>query len=123
VLGCSAALVQCLWKPKKRHKPIQIAFNLANMAIGVAVCEGVFHSLKQLPGNGKATSLRLAAAAVAYFLANTLPIAGVISLTEKKALRTVWKDCYFWSFPYYLAGAGIALAISAGNRVIGWQTS
>ena len=28
-----------------------------------------------------------------------------------------------WSFPYYLAGAGIAAAISAGNRIIGWQTS
>src|SRR5205807_7771084 len=33
------------------------------------------------------------------------------------------KECYFWSFPYYLLGAGIAGAASAINRHYGWQTA
>jgi diguanylate cyclase (GGDEF)-like protein/putative nucleotidyltransferase with HDIG domain len=32
-------------------------------------------------------------------------------------------DSYFWSFPYYLAGGGIAAAISWFNRNFNWETS
>ena len=31
----------------------------------------------------------------------------VISLTERRPLHRIWSDCYFWSFPYYLVGAGV----------------
>jgi len=52
-------------------------------------------------------ALPLFAAATTYFLANTLPIAAVISLTEQKSLIKIHSECYFWSFPYYLFGGGI----------------
>ncbi len=42
---------------------------------------------------------------------------------RRKSLRQVWRECYFWSFPYYLLGAGIAGAASAINRYLGWQTA
>jgi diguanylate cyclase (GGDEF)-like protein/putative nucleotidyltransferase with HDIG domain len=32
-------------------------------------------------------------------------------------------DCYFWSFPYYLVGAGIAGAIGWFNQTFYWETS
>jgi diguanylate cyclase (GGDEF)-like protein/putative nucleotidyltransferase with HDIG domain len=32
-------------------------------------------------------------------------------------------ECYFWSFPYYLVGAGIAGAIGWFNRTFYWETS
>jgi len=47
----------------------------------------------------------------------------VISLTEGKRLGKIWKECYFWSFPYYIVGAAIAGLLSAVNRFVGWQTS
>src|SRR6267154_2334956 len=32
-------------------------------------------------------------------------------------------DCYFWSFPYYLVGAGIAGSIAWLNQTFNWETS
>ena len=59
--------------------------------------------------------LMLAVAACAYFLINTVPVAVVISLTEGKPLRSIWAQCYFWSFPYYLAGAALVRDGIPGN--------
>jgi diguanylate cyclase (GGDEF)-like protein/putative nucleotidyltransferase with HDIG domain len=62
-------------------------------------------------------------AACVYFVANTVPVAAVISLTERKSLRQIWADCYFWSFPYYLVGAGVAGIMSWLHDFTDWQTS
>jgi diguanylate cyclase (GGDEF)-like protein/putative nucleotidyltransferase with HDIG domain len=51
---------------------------------------------------------------------NTFPVAAAIALTEEKSLRQIWRESYFWSFPYYLLGAGMAGAASAINRYLGW---
>jgi hypothetical protein len=62
-------------------------------------------------------------AACVYFVANTVPVAAVISLTERRSLRRIWADCYFWSFPYYLVGAGVAGMMSWLHDFTDWQTS
>ncbi len=62
-------------------------------------------------------------AASTYFIANAGSIAAVISLTERRALRKILVDCYFWSFPYYLVGAGVAGAIAWFNHTFNWETS
>jgi diguanylate cyclase (GGDEF)-like protein/putative nucleotidyltransferase with HDIG domain len=71
--------------------------------------------------NNPSTLLFLAASV--YFVANTLPVAAVISLTERRSLRKIWSDCYFWSFPYYLVGAGVAGMMSWLHDFTDWQTS
>ena len=38
-------------------------------------------------------------------------------------MRSILVDCYFWSFPYYLVGAGIAGAIAWLNHTFNWETS
>ncbi len=50
-----------------------------------------------------------------------VPNAVVIGLTERQPVFRVWRECYFWAFPYYLAGAGIAGVFHVLNRLIGWQ--
>jgi PAS domain S-box-containing protein len=50
-------------------------------------------------------------------------VALVIALTSDRSLLAIWKDCYFWSFPYYLIGAAFAGLISISSRYIHWQTS
>src|SRR6202041_3149933 len=67
--------------------------------------------------------LLLGLAATVYFIANAGSIAAVISLTERRALIRILVDCYFWSFPYYLIGAGIAGAIAWLNESFNWETS
>src|SRR5207302_6682756 len=65
----------------------------------------------------------LGLAATVYFIANAGSIATVISLTERRALYQILVDCYFWSFPYYLVGAGIAGTIEWLNHTFNWETS
>ena len=65
-------------------------------------------------------ALTLMVTATVFFVMNTFPVAAAIALTEEKSLRQIWRESYFWSFPYYLLGAGMAGAASAINRYVGW---
>jgi len=60
---------------------------------------------------------------VRLLVTNTLPVAAVISLTERRSLRKIWSECYFWSFPYYLVGAGLVGMMSWLHGFTDWQTS
>ena len=82
-LGFAAVLVQCYWRSSKRLRPIQIAFNLAQLTIATSAAYGVYHSAIEGPLiHHKPISLTLAA--TTYFLFNTLAMACVIALTENK---------------------------------------
>ena len=122
LIGCISSLLQCYWKVNRRPEPVKVLFNIFGMmAPAVGVSFFVYHQLGRIVHHS--LPLMLAGAACTYFLANTLPVAVVISVTEGKCLRKIWSECYFWSFPYYLVGAAIAGLISAVNRYVGWQTS
>jgi len=120
LMGCLGGLVQTLWHAKPRPRPIQWLFNLANLALSISAAELVFHS-KVVTGVGFRWPLLMAAAATTYFAFNTISVSGIIAMTEKRNPVHVWKECYLWAFPYYLLGALIACAVSAVNRLIGWQ--
>ena len=119
-LGTAAVLVQCF--SGDRPRIVQVLFNVCGTAVAIAAAYAVYH-IPAAHVNGSNHSLLLVAAASTYFVANTFPVASIISLTEHKHLKKVWSECYFWSFPYYLAGAGIASLVSWSNRYIDWQTS
>jgi diguanylate cyclase (GGDEF)-like protein/putative nucleotidyltransferase with HDIG domain len=119
-VACAAMMAQCLWRPKYRPDMLKLAFNAATMAIAVSIGYGIYHVL---PGGAQMLPLRVGLAAIGYFIANTCSIAGVIALTEGKSLRKIWRECYFWSFPYYLLGGAIAAVVSLCNHAMGWQTS
>src|SRR5246500_5498520 len=118
-LGCAAILTQCFYRDRPRF--VQVLFNTCgtSFAIGLSYC--VYHVTLFRAQNNPA--ILLVATASTYFVANTIPVATIISLTEHKSLRRIWSDCYFWSFPYYLVGAGVAGLVSWLNRVVEWQTS
>lgn len=122
LMGCAAILIQCYWFHKQTPKIHQVLFNVASMGIAIATTGYAYHS-RILNRSHLDAALMLVIAAVVFFVMNTFPVSVAIALTEGKALRRVWHDCYFWSFPYYMLGAAIAGAASAINRYIGWQTS
>ena len=62
-------------------------------------------------------------ATVGYFVANTFPVACAISMTERKSLPAVWKECYFWALPYYLLGAAMVRIVDWVNHNLGWEFS
>jgi len=120
LLGTAAILVQCFYRD--RPSPIQVTFNLCACAFAIAVAYGVYHVVLS-SGRISSRPLLLALAAITYFVVNTASIALVIALTEGKSLHKIWVECYFWSFPYYLVGAGFAGMIGWFNRRFSWETS
>src|SRR5467141_949043 len=120
ILGAVSMLAQCLYPD--RSKAIQVTFNICAGSVSTALAYVVYHDpLSNLLLDNH--PLLLLVAASTYFIANAGSIAAVISLTERRALRQILVDCYFWSFPYYLVGAGVAGAIAWFNHTFNWETS
>jgi diguanylate cyclase (GGDEF)-like protein/putative nucleotidyltransferase with HDIG domain len=119
-LGCAAVVVQCI--DRERPVPLRVAFNVCSTALAIAATFAVYRDPLVHRTLANPSTLLFLAASV-YFVSNTLPVAAVISLTEGKSLRKIWSECYFWSFPYYLMGAGIAGLMNWLNSYSDWQTS
>src|SRR5580704_9453166 len=121
-MGLGATLIQCVLHHRERPKPYQVLFNLGSVAIAIATASTVYHSNLLHRGHLDA-ALTLMVTATVFFVMNTFPVAAAIALTEEKSLRQIWRESYFWSFPYYLLGAGIAGAAHTINRYLGWPTA
>src|SRR5579862_5924157 len=120
ILGAVSMLAQCLYP--ERPKAIQVTFNVCAGAVSTALAYVVYHHPLSMEIVGNRPIL-LGVAATVYFVANAGSIAAVISLTERRPLTRILVDCYFWSFPYYLVGAGIAGSIAWLNHSFNWETS
>jgi diguanylate cyclase (GGDEF)-like protein/putative nucleotidyltransferase with HDIG domain len=119
-LGAISMLAQC-WYPN-RPGAIQLTFNVCAGSLSTALAYLVYHNslANELIVN---RPLVLCLAASTYFIVNAGCIAVVISFSEGKPLRQILVECYFWSFPYYLVGAGVAGAIAWFNERFNWETS
>ena len=122
VLGCTATLAQCLIGSRQKLVPIQIAFNVFGMmANAIVLSYFAYHDLQRVLGLG--TLPLLIVTALIFFVANTVPVAVIISITEGKPAHKVWTECHFWSFPFYLVGAAVVFAVAFVSQQVGWQTS
>lgn len=125
-VACAGVIVQFAWNSRGKFPPpmrlMQIAFNLSSITLAAAGAAGLFHSswLRRL---NLENAVLLCFVGAAYFVLNTLPVALVVALTEGKPMTSTWQNCYFWSFPYYLVGAGIVALLQSLASVVGWQTS
>jgi diguanylate cyclase (GGDEF)-like protein/putative nucleotidyltransferase with HDIG domain len=121
-IAFTGTILQCVWRSKSMPKLIKLLFNVASISMAVTAASHFYH-LERLGSWGVKPPLMLVLAACVYFVTNTLPVAIIVSLTEGKNLIKIWRECYFWSFPYYLAGAAIAGVLAIVNRMAGWETS
>jgi diguanylate cyclase (GGDEF)-like protein/putative nucleotidyltransferase with HDIG domain len=121
MISLAGTLVQCYWKTRTRPKAVQVLFNVSSMSTAVGVAAYVYRESAGFLRNSP--PLMLILAATVFFVLNTAPVSCIIALTEGKSLRKIWSECYFWSFPYYLAGAAIAALTSLVQHYAGWQSS
>jgi hypothetical protein len=120
VVGCTAALVQSLWKVKS-PKLIHALFNVTSWAVSIELTYWLSHRLvAATPG---ALVVLLPFAAFVFFLTHTGFVAAIVSLTTPISFKSIWHDYYFWTFPYYLVGAAIAGAFTLASRTAGWRVS
>ncbi|HLX42470.1 MAG TPA: HD domain-containing phosphohydrolase [Bryobacteraceae bacterium] len=120
VMGCLGMLVQCVYFARTRLKAVQVSFSVASMACSIAASYSVCHTplVKALDA-----PMMLLLGASTFFVTNTFSIAVVIAVTESKNAWTVWREAYFWTFPNYLVGAGVAWTIHETSQHFGWQAS
>ncbi|HSZ63203.1 MAG TPA: HD domain-containing phosphohydrolase [Terriglobales bacterium] len=122
VLGCTATLAQCLFGTRQKRVPLKILFNVFSMMANAIVLSYLaYHSLQRVLGAG--TLPLLVITSLIFFLANTIPVAVIISVTENKPAHKVWAECHFWSFPFYMVGAAVVFAVGFLSKKVGWQTS
>jgi hypothetical protein len=121
VIAAVSAFVQGLPARGKSMKAVQALFNVSMLVVAVAVADVVFRHSAAIPGLA-AKSLLIALAAAAFLVADTLPIATAISLTENLNLITVWRNILALTFSYFALSAGVAAIAATATRYVGWQT-
>jgi diguanylate cyclase (GGDEF)-like protein/putative nucleotidyltransferase with HDIG domain len=120
-VAATGVFVQAYWKPEFKPRPPQIAFNLANVSVAIYCAHSAFEVLSRWSPD--VPTVALISAAAVYFAINTGVVSAIIALTERKAIIDLWRECYFWSFPYYLVGGGIASMFVLCLRHAGLSTA
>ena len=119
IIACASTLVQCLPRAGAKLKPVQVSFNISTMAIAVELGCLVLHQgqhLKMISSE----ALLFALSAGAFFLANTLPVASIISLSEGPKMFSIWTSIFHLSFPYYVLSAGVTSLVTRASHHMSW---
>lgn len=122
IIACTGTVLQCVWRAKSRPGAIKILFNVASISLAITAASYWYH-LPWFASHGVKQPFVALLAACVYFVSNTCPVAAIVCLTEKKPLIKTWRECYFWSFPYYLVGAALAASLEIVSSIVGWEAS
>lgn len=121
IVTCGSALMQSFGSGQRKPKPIQLLFNVTNLANAIGLAYFAIHQGPVASGL-PASALVVAVAATVYFLANTVPVSAIIAMTEGKNMVRIWREVFLWSFPYYVTSAGLAAMIASLHRYVSWET-
>jgi len=122
LMATVVGIIQCVWKPKKPPTAIRTLFNGACLSLSTAIAYVACNWAAKTWLSNSPVGLVVMAALILY-TCNTFMVAAVLCLVECRSLLTIWQNCYFWSFPYYMVGAAAAGLMTATCRTAGWQTS
>jgi diguanylate cyclase (GGDEF)-like protein/putative nucleotidyltransferase with HDIG domain len=122
VIGCTTAVVQSLWNTSKRPETLKVIFNVFSLtANSICITYFAYHFSGKFLNDS--VPLLLLVAACTFFVCDTVALSTVIALAEKRPLRSLWSETYFWTLPYNLAGAALVGIISFANHYVGWQNA
>ena len=117
-VGAASTFVQTLPRSGQTVKPAQAVFNVCNLVNAIAIASLAAGRALHFAALNK--PFLIAAAALAFFLADTLPVAGIISMTSPTKMFEVWSEMVLMTFPYFVLSAGLACIAAMGVQVIGW---
>ena len=121
VIASASTLAQCFPKDGGRLKALQTLFNVSTAAAAVGLAELIFQGRMPLPTAWVSGPLLLPLAAASFFLAQTIPVATIISLSESGSVLQIWSRIFHLSFPYYLLSAGVTSLVTTASHHMGWQ--
>jgi hypothetical protein len=119
-IGCSATLVQCLWRTRSKRCGREVVFSLAAVVIAILVAYNPAHSFlsREL---GWATWM-LALSTVTFLLVNSGLICGIVALVGERSFLAVWRHLTRQLVGCYLVGGTIAALVIVCDRLWGWKT-
>jgi signal transduction histidine kinase/CheY-like chemotaxis protein len=120
IIGCSAVAWQYIWHSGERTDWVKVTFNLTSICCALGLSKQV-DVLLSTHWQDLGIPLHLGAVATVYYMANTCSVAMIIGLTERRNFLTVWRDCYYWAFPYYLLGAAILGGAYSMGAILDWK--
>jgi hypothetical protein len=123
MIASVSTMVQCWPKFGGKFKPEQMLFNVSMMAFATFTANLIAHSAWLGASNWASQPLVLAATTGAFFLGQTVPVAGIINLTQGTAMRKVWASIAQLSFPYYVLSAGMTSMLNLASQRFGWQAT
>ena len=109
LVALPSCAVQCF--PKQggdKPKLVQFLFNLSTTAVAIAVASRMGTHFALLGAAG-------------FFLAQTVPLAGIIRITEGGAIHHIWSGIAHYSFPFYVLSAGITKIVTTSVPQLSWQ--
>jgi len=121
LITCASTLLQCWPRRNAKVNRQQMTFNLSMMAFATAIASLLAHanwissSTTSLHG-----ILSLLLGSAALFLGQTVPVAGIVALTEDKSAMNLWRQIAQLSFPYYVLSAGVTSMLQAAGGHLGW---
>jgi len=110
----ASTLVQCLWSESGQHNPIKTTFNVG---VTLMAAQAAWFTMQATAPN---SGLGLSLGALAYLLVNTIPVAGIIALTENGRLFGIWKQILQLTFPYFVLAAGVAGLAKLAAHAFAW---
>lgn len=120
LVGCVSTLAQLMPQAGRKFNFTRILFNFSNMALAVSATRLLYTS-DALTSTLRARPLLLAVAAAGFFAVNSIPVAIVIALTEKKNAIRAWVTMFQLSYPYFLTSAAIAGVVLSVSSQAGWR--
>ena len=111
IVGVSAAIAQGLLNRQTRSLRWHFVLGIGVAASAIASADFIYRSL--IPNSVQSPTLRLLAASLALFFANTFPVALASRGHKQPRLGQYWKESYSWLVPYYLVSAAVASAANA----------
>jgi len=121
IIGGAASLVQSIPTKKNSFRLVHALFNSSSMVIGIgaswaALNTGIILRATELPEK----TLMLIVAMGIFFMAQTIPVTVILSLTEGAGAFRTWLEIFTCTIPYYVLSAGLACIISLANQYVGW---
>jgi len=122
-IACVSTTVQCWPKDGGKLKPQQMVFNVSMMAFAASMATVIWNSKWLVDASWASRAITLSATTAVFFLGQTVPVAGIIALTQNTGMRRVWMSIVQMSFPYYVVSVGVTSMLMSVSHQFGWQAA
>jgi hypothetical protein len=123
VVACASTVVQCWPKQGGKFRPEQMLFNVGMMGLAASMANLVWTAPWLLKATWVSQPLMLVAATAVFFLGQTVPVAGIIHLTQGEPMWKTWTSIAQMSFPYFVLSAGVTSMLSMVSSRFGWPAA